>query len=369
MDNNHTKNKPDKLTRNTVFKKETPPKAGRRWTKVLGLVAIMAVALGVGYGLKAYFSIQHTVNQAYRPNGKVSQNVAKKKPISVLILGVDTGIEGRTDQGNSDTMILATINPQTKKSTLTSVPRDLLAEIKGTNNFYMAKVNSAYNVDGVRAASKTVQSMLNVPVNYYVEVDMQALENLVDAVGGIDVNVKFDFTYNTTFKKGRQHLTGKQALDYARMRKEDPEGDYGRQKRQREVITSIVHEGLSMKGISNYQKILKVVAKYAKTDMSFDDMMNLAMNYRGAAGDIKSDYIHGHDAWIGGAAYQVAATTELQRVSDKVRGALGIDKEELDNELTRQNSLNTLVDWNDLNAFTNYIIYDKDSDTMPWQGY
>lgn len=368
MDNNQAPKKNQKLTRNTALLKKTPQNSGKRWLKIFGIVAIVIVALAGGYGLKAYFSIQHTVNTAYHSTGKVSKKISQKKPISVLILGVDTGIEGRKDRGNSDTMILATVNPKTKKASLTSVPRDLLAEIKGADEFYMAKVNAAFNVDGVRGSSKTVESMLNVPVDYYVEVDMKALENLVDAVGGIDVKVKFDFTYNTTFKKGKQHLNGKEALDYARMRKEDPQGDYGRQQRQREVIMAIAKKGMSLNGVSNYEKILKVVAKYVKTDMSFDDMMDLVMNYRGAAGDIKSDYIQGHDAWIGGAAFQVAKTSELQRISNQLRKSLDLKKEKLNNELTRQNKLNNMVDWKDLNAFTNYVIYDKNSDTMPWAG-
>src|SRR5699024_12728996 len=74
----------------------------------------------------------------------------------------------------------------------------------------------------------------------------------------VDVNVPFTFTYHTHFKKGKQHLNGKEALDYVRMRKEDPKGDYGRQMRQRQVINDIVRKGMSVNSITNYRKILKV---------------------------------------------------------------------------------------------------------------
>src|SRR5699024_5518426 len=97
-----------------------------------------------------------------------------------------------------------------------------------------------------------LKALLNTPVNYYMEVNMKALESMVEALGGVDVNVPFTFTYHTHFKKGKQHLNGKEALDYVRMRKEDPKGDYGRQMRQRQVINDIVRKGMSVNSITNY---------------------------------------------------------------------------------------------------------------------
>lgn len=247
-----------------------------------------------------------------------------------MILGVDQGIEGRHDRGNSDTMILTTMNPQKKEATMTSIPRDLLADIKGDGTgegkYYMFRVNSAYQVGGSKGATRTVSALLNTPVNYYMEVNMKALESMVEALGGVDVNVPFTFTYHTHFKKGKQHLNGKEALDYVRMRKEDPQGDYGRQMRQRQVINDIVRKGMSVNSITNYCKILKVFAKYVKTNLTFDDMLSIAMNYRDCTQKIQSGYIHGHNVWIGTAAMQVASTKELQRVSDLVRTSLGLKK-------------------------------------------
>lgn len=358
----------NKLQRNGYFASKKTPRRGNIWLKIIGIVALLAVGFSAAWASKAYFSVVSAAKSAYHANGNVSKNISEKKPISILLLGVDTGIEGRTDQGNSDTMIVATANPTTKKASLTSIPRDLLTEIADTKDFYMSRINSSYNVNGADAAQKTVSDLLNIPIDYYVAVDMAALENLVDAVGGIDINVKFDFTYNTTFKKGKMHVNGMQALDYARMRKDDPEGDYGRQKRQREVIEAILTKGMSLDSVSNYQKILKVVQKYVKTNLSFDDMMGLIQNYRGVAGNIKSTNIQGHDAWIGGGSYQVASTSELQKVSDTLRKNLDLKQEKLDNEIVRQNSLQKGLDWKNLQAFENYIIYDQNSDAMPWQG-
>jgi anionic cell wall polymer biosynthesis LytR-Cps2A-Psr (LCP) family protein len=164
-------------------------------------------------------------------------------------------------------------------------------------------------------------------------------------------------------------LNGKQALDYARMRKSDPKGDYGRQARQRQIILAIVNEALSIKSLNNYRAILKAFSQNVKTNMSFDDMMGLATNYRSCASNISSDYIHGHDAWIGGAAMQVAQTKELQRISDRVRAGLGLTKETLHNQETRQNRLNRKhhLKWSDPTAFENYVVYSRHSH-RPWYG-
>ena len=121
---------------------------------------------------------------------------------------------------------------------MTSIPRDTLTEILGetsSQSYYMFKVNSAYQFGGSSGSVKTVSAMLNVPINYYVEVNMKALKSLVNALGGVDVNVPFSFSYDwCDFHKGKQHLDGRHAIAYARMRYDDPRGDYGRQLRQRQ---------------------------------------------------------------------------------------------------------------------------------------
>lgn len=346
---------------------------GSRALRLLGLILTVAVCLVVAASAHVYFSVQHAAEQTYRQSG-IAQSatlIQQKRPVSILILGVDQGIENRHDRGNSDTMILATANPQKKKATLTSIPRDLLTDVLGDkdNKYYMSRVNASYEFGGSRGAVITTQALLNVPVNYYMEVNMKALESLVDAVGGVGVNVPFGFKYHTRFHKGHMHLNGKQALDYARMRKSDPKGDYGRQTRQRQIILAVVHEAMSVKTVNNYRRILRVFAKYVKTNMTFSDMVGLAINYRDCTSTIDSGHIQGHDAWIGGAAMQVAPTKELQRVSDLVRTNLDLKKERLRNQETRQNRLNRKhhLKWSDPTAFDNYIIYEEHSH-QPWNG-
>ncbi|MBT8899668.1 LCP family glycopolymer transferase [Lactobacillus delbrueckii subsp. bulgaricus] len=372
MEEQHSRRQ-QKIFRNvTLVQAGFLKKSRRPLPTIIGLLVTFAAMIAATWGAHAYFSLHSALVSMNGNNGSTatSARIAAKKPISILVLGVDQGLEGRNDKGNSDTIILVTVNPTTKKATMTSIPRDTLTEILGeTSNtsYYMFKVNSAYQFGGSSGSVKTVSAMLNVPINYYVEVNMKALESLVNALGGVDVNVPFSFSYDwCDFKKGKQHLDGRHAIAYARMRYDDPRGDYGRQLRQRQIIQAVVKKGLSVNGLVNYQKLLKVFAKYVKTNLTFGDMTSLAINYRSAASNISSGYIQGHDATISGTSLQIASTEELQKWSNKLRKSLGLSPQTLTNQETRQNSLNETyngVDFSSNETITNYTIYEANSIT------
>lgn len=136
--------------------------------------------------------------------------------------------------------------------------------------------------------------------------------------------------------------------------------------RQRQIIQAVVKKGMSVNGLANYQKLLKVFAKYIKTNLTFGDMTSLAINYRSAASNISSGYIQGHDATISGTSFQIASTAELQKWSNKLRKSLGLPTQTLTNQETRQNSLNETyngVDFSSNEAITNYTIYEANSIT------
>ncbi|WEV50916.1 LCP family protein [Lactobacillus sp. ESL0731] len=351
-----------KLHRNHAFAAPAATLTGNAFMRIVGIVAVLCVSCGLAWAAHMYFSL-HSAIDGPGGNTATSARIANKQPISVLILGVDQGIEGRHDKGNSDTLILATANPDKNKATMTSIPRDTLVNILGDpgDKYNMFRINSAYGIGGSNASMKTVSALVNVPINYYVEVNMKALKNLVNAVGGVEVNVPFKFSYDwCDFHKGKQHLNGRHAVAYVRMRHDDPRGDYGRQMRQRQVITAVVHKAMSINTLTNYRKLVKIFTKYVKTNLTFNDMLALAMNYRGCMDNLKSGYIQGHDAWINGSSIQVASTDTLQKTSNQLRTNLGFDTEILDNDETRLNKLNeqrNSINWKDPNAFTNYQIY------------
>ncbi|WP_119327517.1 LCP family protein [Companilactobacillus musae] len=343
-------------SRNSALASNNNGKIKRPFLKIIGLVFLVMVFVMGSYGFRLYAQAQNSLGKTYKAlDGKtVSTRISDKRPVSILLLGVDTTDNGIRDstrnyRGNSDTMIVVTVNPKTNKTTMMSVPRDSMAQIwkSSTNNTRkIQKINSAYNIGNEESAVATTEKLLNIPIDYYVKVDFNSLKQIVNAVGGVDVDVPFSFSYGDTgekeshFKKGKMHLNGKQALDYSRMRYEDPEGDYGRQKRQRQVITAIIKSAASANTFTHYQKVLDSISSSMTTNLSFNDMQSMFFNYRGAAKSIGSDHVQGYGSMIDGSSYEVIPTKELKRASNKLRKQLGLSEEELDNEETRLNTLN-----------------------------
>ena len=327
--------------------------------KIILLVLAAVLLVGAAYGVHLLQQTRNAIDKTYSSvdkakEAKVSKVVVAKDPISILLLGTDTGAFGRKDvNGNSDTIIVATINPKTKRTTLTSVPRDTMGQIVGTTNYDFEKINSANLRGGPKMVLNSVSKLLNVPLTNYVSINMGGLQQIVDAVGGVDVDVTFAFSYGgSTFTKGKMHLNGQQALNYARMRYTDPRGDYGRQERQRDIIESIIKSAASTGTLANFQKLLDSISNNVRTNLTFDQMVAIFKGYRGAAKTVESDHVQGIGAYWGKAAVQIAATTELQRVSDKIRTELGLEKETVNNETTRQNQLNATNGFNFKNPTT-----------------
>ncbi|SCB02242.1 Transcription antiterminator [Bacillus mycoides] len=249
---------------------------------ILGIIGVLIVGGGV-YAYTVYSNVSNTLDAVHKPLDREKSekrdqkvDVSDKKPISILMMGVDQRGE---DQGRSDSLMLFTLNPTTKSMKIVSIPRDSYTEIvgKGTKD----KINHAYAFGGIDMAVKTVENFLNVPVDHYIEVNMDGFKDIVDAVGGVDVNNDLDFTYEGIhFEKGNIHLDGTKALHYSRMRKLDPRGDFGRQMRQRQVIQGVIKQGASVSSLASYGDVLKAIEKNVKTSLTQDQMFDIQKNYK-----------------------------------------------------------------------------------------
>jgi len=297
------------------------------------IVAVILVFLsgGLAYGYHAWTSAKKTFDQTYQASSAAkSRNVAavlkNNKPFSILMLGTDTGALGRSDVGRTDTMMVATINPKTETAYLTSIPRDTRVTVGSGANASIQKINAAYTIGGPSGAVKTVEDLLDIPIDFYAIINMGGMEKMVNAVGGVDVVPPLTFKYaQADVKKGvKVHLNGKQALSYSRMRYDDPLGDYGRQKRQRQVLQKLVVKAAGLSSITRYQQILTSLNGNLKTDLSFDDLMQIRAKYGDASHHIKSETLQGDDAMIDGISFQVAPNKELKRVSNHIRKTLGL---------------------------------------------
>ena len=270
---------------------------------------------------KVYESVE--VNPI-RGNAIVLDN---EEPISILLLGVDTGDLGRVEQGRTDSMMVATINPATKKSVLMSIPRDTYTEMVGYGT--MDKINHAYAFGGISMAINSVQNLLDIPIDYYVAVNMAGIKEIVDAVGGVDVVSPLTFsTEGYQFYAGETtHMDGEMALAFARMRYDDPQGDTGRQERQRLIIEGVIDEAISPKTLLNYQKILSSLSNNVQTNFQMSDYMELQSNqYLSAAGNIVSEQIGGSGYTAeDGVWYHFIPDEELARVQTLLREELELD--------------------------------------------
>lgn len=310
----------------------------KRVWKVIFSVLLIGMVGTAAYLFKAYSDIGSTAESIYT---SVNVNEMREEeievetatqPISFLLLGADTGTaeEERTETGRSDTIIVCTVNPNTKTTTLLSIPRDSFAEIVGYSDVYdyygdyYDKMNHAYAFGGTEMSINTVQQFLNVPIDYYVEVNFDGLVDIVDAVGGIEITspLTFDF-YGPQFIEGQtQTLTGYDALQFSRMRKQDPEGDLGRQKRQQMVIKAILDKVLTMGTVVNYKNILATLEDNVQLNMSLDEIVSIASGYRKSMENFQQFYVEGEEMYIDEIYYYYVDPEERLRLSNILRNEL-----------------------------------------------
>lgn len=300
---------------------------------IFGILAVLVIGI-VGVGAKLYMDLSGSIQRTYESVERYQEetkretkvDLAQKQSFSVLLMGIDTGDLGRVEQGRSDTMMVATVSPEDNQTTIVSIPRDTYVDIIGRGT--QDKINHAYAFGGPAMSMNTVENYLDIPIDHYISINMAGLKELVDAVGGIEVNNDLTFSQSGyDFTIGKITLDGDQALAYSRMRHEDPNGDYGRQERQRKIVEGIARKVLSFDGVSKYQGILSAVESNMKTDMSFDDLRTIALNYRDAFNTVKQDQLKGEGFMQEGISYQRVSDDELARVQTELKAQLNLDNE------------------------------------------
>lgn len=306
--------------------------------KIIGMFLgfLVVTLLGVGtYAYTIYIQGTQALSKTYKKIGEETKVIEATEPLTILLMGVDTGNAERTDQwaGNSDSMILVTVNPKTKKTVMMSMERDILTQIQQPNGVTQeAKLNAAYANGGAELAISTIQKMMNIHIDRYVMVNMQGLQKMVDAVGGITVNNTLGFPISIADQEpsntisigvGEQTLNGEEALVYSRMRYQDPEGDYGRQKRQREVIQKVVEKILSVNSVSHYQDILKAVSDNMQTNIEITPTtIPQLLGYQDSFKNIESYQLRGEDAEIQGASYQIVRSDHMLEMQNLLRSSV-----------------------------------------------
>ncbi|MFB7641135.1 LCP family glycopolymer transferase [Peribacillus butanolivorans] len=300
-------------------------KKKRKSFKIIGFTLLILFIGGGAYAASVYQSLAgaiHTMQGAAHKTDKRVDDIKFKSqdPFSLLILGVD---ERKNDKGRSDTMIVMTINPRQESIELLSLPRDTRTEIigKGTND----KMNHAYAYGGVNMSINTVEAYLDIPIDYYVKMNMEGFQDIVNAVGGVTVDNDMDLAYKGySFKKGTIDLDGKEALIYSRIRKEDPRGDYGRQMRQRQVIQAVMKKGSSLSTLTNYDDIFEALGKNVETNLSFNEMLSIQKNYKSSLKKVEQYTLEGENKKVDGVWYNIVSEETKLEAQNRVKTHLGL---------------------------------------------
>lgn len=242
--------------------------------------------------MEAYANFDNNTRVVYQTSYKV-QNTDKAKavsnitntPFNVLISGSDTR-GGFDENGRSDVIMVATVNPKTGTILLTSIPRDFYVTIAcdagdGCQQGALDKITHT-GIHGTNTTKRTVEQLLGIEINYTFKVGFDTVTDIVDAVGGIDVNVEpgyecsnFLHAPGLSVHAGVNHLNGEQALGYARERYAYSEGDRQRTKNQQQVLMGIVDKITSPAIVTNYASIMDSMSNTFSTTMSNDEISSL----------------------------------------------------------------------------------------------
>ncbi|MFA8440084.1 LCP family protein [Pueribacillus sp. YX66] len=250
------------------------------WFLVFPILLIAIVS--TGYGAYLYKKAEVIMSNAFFDDrGKSDLRDKRVDPnfdnVSVLFIGVDTSEKrGNDENGRSDALMLATLNKDEKSVKLLSIPRDSRVYVPEVG--YETKINHAHSHGGPRATIETVENLLEIPVDYYVRLDFEAFMEVVDALGGIDVDVPYTFSEQDskdrpnaiTLEAGLQRLNGEEALALARTRKLD--NDIERGKRQQEIMKAILKRAASGTSVVKYGDVIEAIGSNMKTNMTFDEM-------------------------------------------------------------------------------------------------
>ncbi|XKH51151.1 LCP family protein [Chryseomicrobium palamuruense] len=241
--------------------------------RIFAFIFILFIGL-VGYGIFTYWQ-----------GTQIADGEANSEPfdgsaydggrMNVLLLGVDSRGE---EKSRTDTMMVASWDPESNDVRLISLMRDIYAEIPGYQSY---KLNTAYYLGGADLTRQTIEGMFGIPLHHYALIDFTSFETMVDilAPNGIEIDVEKDMSeeIGVELKQGVHQLNGQELLGYARFRK-DEEGDFGRVRRQQVVIEALSNEVTSVGNLHRLPKFAGALNGYIQTDITNTDKLNYLLD-------------------------------------------------------------------------------------------
>ena len=324
-----------------AYKGPKPARKPRRWRRRILWVLVGLIVLSLVWALLGYLAFRRGVKDANKRLDPLAaraltpqDGLMLSNPSNTLVLGVDVGSKSRQGtQGRSDSIVLVRTDPDHHRIALVSIPRDLRVEILRHGE---QKINAAYAFGGATLAIKTVERVTGLPINHVVVVDFSTFGEVVDALGGITVNVpkpilsnKFECPRATQaacarwpgwrFRKGEQEMDGHTALIYSRIRENqlDPsENDFTRGGRQQAVIQAIADKVTSFNTFIRAPFIADDLVRPLATDLSAAQILQLAwVKRRTPSSGWLRCRLGGTIADIGGVSYVIGSEENVSVIA------------------------------------------------------
>ncbi|MGD6875886.1 LCP family protein [Bacillus infantis] len=301
------------------------------------LVLILAATT---YGAFLYTKAQSVVDEAYNPVERNNKRETEVNPdidnISILFAGIDdSNVRNYSEGSRTDALVLATFNEKSKSVKLLSIPRDSYVYIPSRG--YKDKINHAYGEGGIASTIETIEETLEIPIDYYVNMNFNAFIEVVDALGGIEADVPYELSEKDSQDKhnainlqpGIQQLSGEEALALARTRKQD--NDIERGKRQQEIIKAVIKKAAHIGSLSKYSNVMEAIGDNMSTDLSFDEMKAL-LDYAAEGSSLKVETLSlaGEDGYINNGSidvyYYLLDDDALKETKHTLKEHLGLEE-------------------------------------------
>lgn len=296
-------------------------KKRRSYTYIWRATAVLLVVTVVGLGI--YFGMQQ--RHRHQAIDAVTGQAVTTNVVHVMIMGVDSRDD---DVGRSDTLMVAALDTERHKAALLSIPRDTRVPIEGHD---YDKINHAYAFGGHKLSQQTVEKLLGVPMDHYIVVNTKAFPKLIDAIGGVDINVEKRMHYEDPWDDdgglvidlypGEQHMDGKKAIQYVRYR--DGEGDIGRIGRQQKFMKAVLKKMVSPDILPKLPDIIKTASTVIKTDMSVTELLDFAQQMKAIHDNgLEAKMVPGRPAYLKDISYWIPDITDLREL---MRTELGLE--------------------------------------------
>lgn len=288
-----------------------------RWLTIPLIVVFLAVSAVTAYGHLAAHRVDELRQASLQAGQTVPDSPLPAEDINILLAGVD---QRPHDVGRSDTLMLLHYGSNDNRLHLLSIPRDTEVELPGHGR---QKINAAYVYGGIELMKQTVSDLTGLRVDRYVQVNMEGFERVVDALGGVDVEIKQQMDYEDPkqglrihFTPGKHHLNGHDALLYVRWRG-DPRADIGRIERQQDFLASLAQQALTPAILPRLPALITSLSQSVQTDIPISEQVGLAVSLiRGYHNGLTVDTLPGNATYIDRISYVVVDRDELKKLMD-----------------------------------------------------